>query len=814
MIEMVGNFDDGADAFDGDQRAAAFTVAAHILRAFKLEEDAIRFHRELNNNLKTCPGSGIDKAKFLAGVRKAGVAARGAADPPFAREFLIGFEVTRAASATTDLSDATVPEHSAAGEAIDRGARAAVGAAQRRAGYSRDLSRLAAPTAARGEDWSMVRPHVVNLSRGELSEGGAFATTPADLDGIVDAIRDHAAANPALRLLLYAHGGLVSENDALGYAKAMYRWWLSKGVFPVFFVWESSLLEILRQYIVGARDIWDWTTDPAIEAAAKVPGSLVWSGMKDSARRASAADLGEGFPGGAYLFGAKLARLYRERAAQGAATLPLHAIGHSAGAIFHAHLLPTLLAQGVPSIASLSLMAPACRTELFKTALLPAIERKAIAAHHLFTMDDEAERQDNCFNVYHKSLLYLVSESFEGFGKQPLLGLQRSLRKDQALRALYGLDDAGNLAGGGAAELHYSLARDRAENPLTRSITHGGFDNDAKTLSAILRRLLGIADNTGFGEADFPYPPLPRSFDLPPLPAAPAAAPAPVSAGAPAAGGAPVTSGVGGRKMALCIGIDRYRDRPLAGCVNDARTWERTLRGLGFSVQMLLDEQATRQGILDGLRSLMSGARPGDSLVLQYAGHGTRLPDDDDDEDDRHDEAWVPVDYHQGNLFLRDDVVREALTALPAGVALTLFMDCCHSQSNSRLLFDESTVYTGADRPRFLPLSATVLSAHRSFRRSVGLSRVVESSAPGVIHFAACLDHELAWESSGQGDFTGAATAALAAAVGRGDTNESFADAVAREVARKNRQHVRMMPPAAGMSGRSLLSSLSRSTVG
>jgi hypothetical protein len=81
-------------------------------------------------------------------------------------------------------------------------------------------------------------------------------------------------------------------------------------------------------------------------------------------------------------------------------------------------------------------------------------------------------------------------------------------------------------------------------------------------------------------------------------------------------------------------------------------------------------------------------------------------------------------------------------------------------------------------------------------------------SAPGVVHLAACRDHEFAWESAGQGDFTGAALAVLAGAVARGDTNEAFIAGVARTVGQKGRQQPMMMPAAAGVAGRRLLASL------
>ncbi|HUP25484.1 MAG TPA: caspase family protein [Thermoanaerobaculia bacterium] len=50
----------------------------------------------------------------------------------------------------------------------------------------------------------------------------------------------------------------------------------------------------------------------------------------------------------------------------------------------------------------------------------------------------------------------------------------------------------------------------------------------------------------------------------------------------------------GSRRIALCVGIDAYADNPLAGCRNDARAWGAALERLGFSVDYLFDQQATR----------------------------------------------------------------------------------------------------------------------------------------------------------------------------------------------------------------------------
>ncbi len=62
-VEMLGNFDAGADPFDGAQRDSAIKLAAW----FDKRGCYIRFHRE--NSAKTCPGSGIEKEEFMRAVR-------------------------------------------------------------------------------------------------------------------------------------------------------------------------------------------------------------------------------------------------------------------------------------------------------------------------------------------------------------------------------------------------------------------------------------------------------------------------------------------------------------------------------------------------------------------------------------------------------------------------------------------------------------------------------------------------------------------------------------------------------------------------
>jgi len=63
----------------------------------------------------------------------------------------------------------------------------------------------------------------------------------------------------------------------------------------------------------------------------------------------------------------------------------------------------------------------------------------------LFTLDDQTEQDDDCAAIYHKSLLYLVSNAFENAVRvpvfhpdgEPILGMQKFIDKDPQLRRLF-----------------------------------------------------------------------------------------------------------------------------------------------------------------------------------------------------------------------------------------------------------------------------------------------------------------------------------------------------------------------------------------
>jgi hypothetical protein len=148
----------------------------------------------------------------------------------------------------------------------------------------------------------------------------------------------------------------------------------------------------------------------------------------------------------------------------------LHLIGHSAGSIVHSHIVERLCALGW-NFASLNLMAPAVTTDLFSRSVLPRLKDGRVQQLNQFHLGDAQEQTDpSCKPILHytRSLLYLVSESFEGGRRTPLLGMEKYW--EQSIGAL-NLPNVRTLAAPGSA---------------SQSTTHGGFDDDAATRQSVI----------------------------------------------------------------------------------------------------------------------------------------------------------------------------------------------------------------------------------------------------------------------------------------------------------------------------------------
>lgn len=786
MIEMIGDFDVNQDRFTGAQEQSVYQTVGEICARFSLDVEAIRFHSEFTT-VKTCPGTSLKLADFRQAVNVvlqpvlANLAASAASQD--ARAYAGQVAVPDAAGRALESAEAE-PRYDAAQASrswVDGGA-------------ARGLGARCTP-----EEVEVFRSHVVDLSGGQLSDSGCYKNTDADLDELIARIDKWVAARAgaAARIVFFAHGGLVDEQDGLGIALRDYRWWLANDVYPVFFVWETGFFEELQQSWqqhkadAGARD---FLTDPLFEfILGPTVGRPTWDRIKNNAFLSSSEVTGTGGPGGAAVFAHRVAKWSAGPNAQ-AAKLEFHAVGHSAGSIFHCHFLPALEAafKGIakapkPIFKSLALLAPAVRIDLFAQMLVPRVGA-SIGACAMFTMKRQSELVDNVIEVYRKSLLYFVRNACENPTSTPILGLEESVRADPALVQFFGLG-----AAKGKAEAVWSPTSAMSGNAASRAVHHGDFDNDSPTMNSVMRRILGIPDAQ----------PLPCTH----LPVNDIRA---CSGGAPADGGrqlvmrptrglsvGPRTGAAPGKLSALCIGIDTYGSQSLTGCVADSTSFADTLRQWGFDVQSLTNERATRQAIATAIDGVLAGANAGDVVVLQYAGHGTQLPDGNGDEDDGLDEAWVPYDYNEGEFVIDDDLGALFDRYKGRGIQLVVFTDCCHSGTSTRFMpgpgAPQSSVHS-----RYMQVPRDIVELFQQ-KRGVAQSGArfgAQDSSGWEIHFAACQDAQSAYERDGHGDFTRAATKALVDAVRSSTSYQMLADTIAQAFAGNTLQTPRLNAPS------------------
>jgi hypothetical protein len=367
-----------------------------------------------------------------------------------------------------------------------------------------------------------IRPFVVDVgNNGELSDQGHYWTTEADLDRLfLEEIPSRAATWSKRRLMLYLHGGLNDEREVAKRIVAYRDVFLDNGIYPLHIMWESGAVEtlhsILRDLFTDVDDrsgrVADWlkkareglieAKDRSFELTASAPGSKLWREMKENARLASAHPDKRG---GMQLLAQAAQRAFRKFKPETIGTWELHVVGHSAGSIFAAHALPWLISSGVP-FKTLQFMAPAITTDLFKHTLLPAIRAKRCPHPSMYILSDVGERDDDVW-AYGKSLLYLVSNAFEGRRDTPILGMQRFLGgagKESAAVIDAELEALFSQKVGGLPSLVIA-GREGPAGALSRSETHGGFDNDPDTMNSILYRILGDTVKRKFETRDLQF---------------------------------------------------------------------------------------------------------------------------------------------------------------------------------------------------------------------------------------------------------------------------------------------------------------------
>jgi len=354
-----------------------------------------------------------------------------------------------------------------------------------------------------------LRPHIVTVTNnGALNSQGTYANTEKDIEEIFQTSFPRITKNwKTKRILLYAHGGLTAEDGAIQRVAEYRSKLIREEVYPLAFIWNSDFWSTLKNILADAfsrrkdqavlGDVTDFMLDrldESLETLSRFAGGRAqWNEMKENAELATLNK-----DGAARCVLEELKRLFAEDP-----DLEIHVAGHSAGAVFMGPLVSALTGSGQVSlghghriqgldqvIKTVTLWAPACTVDFFEEYYEPALgggAARKLRELAIYTLTDKVERDDHCAQVYHKSLLYLVSNAFEDRwptlfrGGEPILGMERFLR-DGEMKKLIKKSYVEHVLSPGGDE----------GNPRyhSQSLSHGGFDDDDATLRGLLARIL------------------------------------------------------------------------------------------------------------------------------------------------------------------------------------------------------------------------------------------------------------------------------------------------------------------------------------
>jgi hypothetical protein len=149
------------------------------------------------------------------------------------------------------------------------------------------------------------------------------------------------------------------------------------------------------------------------------------------------------------------------------------------------------------------------------------------------------------------------------------------------------------------------------------------------------------------------------------------------------------------------VGISKYKAewKSIHGS-EDVALLTPVLKNQGFQVTALTNEQATRDGIINGLDAFIKKIKKGDIVYIHFSTHGQPVEDGMNgrarEEADGWDEAIVPYDAgsryvkdgYNGSKHITDDEFNSYVSQIRAKIgpkgALYVVMDACHAGNLSK----------------------------------------------------------------------------------------------------------------------------------
>ena len=360
-----------------------------------------------------------------------------------------------------------------------------------------------------------LRPHMVSLdSDGGFSATRTYGTSASAMQTILT--EDFTRITQSWqkkRLCLVAPSGLESQDEAIELMADWRPLFLEREIYPLYFLWnrhyQNHLVQLLQAALNKRRpegineheqDFMRDRLDDALEPVVRQnDGAVQWNAVKNQAIQAS-----QSYHGGMRLILQFITDLMAAEP-----DVELHLIGHSAGSLLLAPLVQLFATEGLignaplagdvgygqQNIASCSLWAPASTMTEFYQTYGSAIATNKIDRFSLFTLTDAAEQNDNCANIYHRSLLYLIAHALEEKPRIPfspthaegtaIVGMEKFIRQEVKLQQWIESE-----------KVDWILAPNTRESGTQSHSTarsHQSFLSDNATLNATLARILAAS---------------------------------------------------------------------------------------------------------------------------------------------------------------------------------------------------------------------------------------------------------------------------------------------------------------------------------
>lgn len=202
-------------------------------------------------------------------------------------------------------------------------------------------------------------------------------------------------------------------------------------------------------------------------------------------------------------------------------------------------------------------------------------------------------------------------------------------------------------------------------------------------------------------------------------------------------------------KKALLIGINKYSDYPLKGCINDCEEMGKYLisrKNLQAENLQILANPGKKK-ILEAIDWLINNLKKEDNLFFYISGHGTEIG--------IH-EAFCPVDCIIDNEIIPENLIldvefQKIFSEIPEQVKFTWISDCCYSG-------DLDKDFNSQSKTKFLPSGLEKIENKYIENLLIDIYNFKPEVEKDFCYLAACQKQQTAADYNFSGKYHGAFT--------------------------------------------------------